>query len=72
MPHGEPFSLSNIYDAQPVFSEKFRRTFREQFALAETTPFFDVYAAKEDHERLNGVARVDRSRSAPRSWNIAR
>ena len=46
VPHGEPFTTSNIYDGQPLFSDGFRREFHEAFHATERRSFFDVYSAK--------------------------
>ena len=59
VPHGEPFSISNIYDGQPVFSDEFRQSFRDAFEIAERTAFFDLYVAKEDAHARASVARAD-------------
>lgn len=56
VPHGEPFSISSLYDAQPVFSDRFRRAFHDSFALREASNFFDVYVERDNAAALAGDA----------------
>ena len=43
-----PFSTSNAYNGSPQFSEKFRKTFLQNYKLAENTKYFDVWAYSSD------------------------
>jgi hypothetical protein len=44
LPRGErPFLTASYYDRRPVFSDKFRRAFAENYRLAATTAHFDVW-----------------------------
>jgi hypothetical protein len=52
LPHGTPFSITNIYDGQPLFSQRFRRDFDHAFTLQERKTFFDVYVEKTADEDL--------------------